>query len=184
MRIISGLYRGKKLHSPLDNKTRPTSDRVKENLFNILTHSFSLKDTYVLDLFAGTGALGIEALSRGAKEVVFVENYKEALKILEKNIQSYGRISQLVPQKVETFLSTVQENKFDLILMDPPYKYPHLHEILQLIVKNQWLKERGVLVLESSDKIDILPIEGFLPYDRRSYGNTSLWLLTRKEETT
>ena len=99
MRIISGKYKGKKLHQPIDISTRPLRDIVKESIFNLLTHSnnirIDLNDAYVLDLFSGTGSFGLECISRGARKVVFCENYKPVLAILKKNINSLNEIKNI-----------------------------------------------------------------------------------------
>ena len=121
MRVIAGALGGRKLDAPSGRATRPTSDRVREALFNVLG---DVTGAAVLDLYAGTGALGIEALSRGASRAVFVENARAALVVLRKNIESLGleRAGKVVPLPVERALPSLRDaGPFDLILLDPPY---------------------------------------------------------------
>lgn len=171
MRIIGGHYRGKKLTSPLDHQTRPTSDRVRENLFNILTHRLSFEGIRVLDLFSGTGALGIEALSRGAAHATFVEHHPPALQILRKNTADFKeRLSILAQDSIKLIESS--NNNYDLIFLDPPYNFQNLEDLMDKILKNQLLKKGGLLIIET-DKKTILS----KPQEKRTYGNTTLWIL-------
>lgn len=121
MRIIGGESKGMKLLGPKDMKTRPMTDRVKESLFNIL--SYELEDAFVLDLFAGSGSMGIEALSRGAKFCTFVECYNKAFKILQLNIEktNYKGKSQVIKHDSFQIQKILQENIFDIFFIDPPY---------------------------------------------------------------
>lgn len=176
MRIIGGLYRGKKLKPPLDSLTRPTSDRVKENIFNILSNLMDFQGTQVLDLFCGSGALGIEALSRGSTQITFVENHPSALKILKENTKSFQTHCSIFKEDVVRFLSQQSSLSYDLILMDPPYKKVSIEALLENIKKNQWLKEDGLIVTETSNDETIT--SGHLTIkSHRTYGKTSLWFL-------
>lgn len=152
MRIISGKLKGKKLKSPEGKNLRPTSDKVKEALFNILNldyHGLS-----VIDIFAGSGSLGIEALSRGAGECVFVENSSKSFKILEENINNCGlkEKSRLIKYDAYKYIKALSEKgeKFDLVFADPPYEAGHLKKLL----KNQWLPgvimAGGLFIIEHS----------------------------------
>ena len=140
MRIISGKYKGKKLHQPIDISTRPLRDIVKESIFNLLTHSnnirIDLNDAYVLDLFSGTGSFGLECISRGARKVVFCENYKPVLTILKKNINSLNEIKN-IEIKTENIFNKLGKKEFDitfnLIFLDPPYKEQNINLLLSLI---------------------------------------------------
>jgi 16S rRNA (guanine966-N2)-methyltransferase len=178
MRIISGLYRGKKLKAPLDALTRPTSDRVKENLFNILSNRMSLQNIRVLDLFSGSGALGIEALSRGAEIVTFVENHPNALKILKKNTKSFQKQCTIVDQNVLTFLGRAALEPYDLILMDPPYHDDAIDLILKKIKEYQWIKEKALIAIETANDKKVSS-QHFAIKDQRTYGQTALWLLEK-----
>lgn len=180
MRIIGGTYRGKKLFTPLDGETRPTSDRVRENLFNILAHrfSFTFDKANVLDLFAGTGALGLESLSRGAAQVTFVENHPNALNILRKNASLFPQETTVVENNAFKFLNKSPTISFDLIFMDPPYREESVEKITAKILKNQWIKPGGILVIER-DKKDPLPeLPGLTLETSKTYGTTSLWFFS------
>ena len=154
MRIISGTFRGKKILEPKDFKTRPLKDLTKESIFNIIRHSkklnVNLEESYVLDLFSGVGSFGLECLSRGAKKVVFFENYKNALDILKKNLTNLK-----TAKNYEIFENNIYQLdsfskfsiKFDIIFLDPPYKEKNLLGILERIKSNELLKPNGVLIL-------------------------------------
>ena len=129
MRIISGKYKGKKLYQPVDSSTRPLRDMVKESIFNLLNHSkiikIDLNNAHVLDLFSGSGSFGLECISRGARKVVFCENYKPVLEILKKNINSLNEIKN-TEIKTENIFKKLSKKEFDitfnLIFLDPPFK--------------------------------------------------------------
>ena len=148
MRIIAGTNKGARLFAPKNNKIRPTSDRVREFIFSYLGDLVS--EAYVLDLFAGTGALGFEARSRGAGDVTFVDNSLEALEIIQKNSQKLGLACKTVKQNVVTFLKHTQQSNFDLIFCDPPYNYVQFDEILSLVVDLQLLALSGFFIYECS----------------------------------
>lgn len=177
MRVISGKARGLKLDSPKNNDVRPTTDRVKESLFNII-NSYII-DSEVLDLFAGTGSLGIECLSRNAKSCVFVDNKKESLDIVKSNIKK-ARVENESTVLKEDFKSAIKtlnlKNKtFDIIFLDPPY-YENLFEIcLDEISKNNLLKKDGIIVVEHDTK-EILSekINNLEKFRDKKYGNTTL----------
>ena len=129
MRIISGTKRGKKLKEPDNYDIRPTTDMVKESMFNIV--QFDIEGRRVLDLFAGTGQLGIECLSRGAKEVTFVDQSRESIAIVKQNLKSCGFEARVVQSDSISFLE--RGEKFDLILLDPPYAANLIDKALQII---------------------------------------------------
>ena len=129
MRIIGGEFKGRKIIEPSDKKTRPLKDLTKESIFNIINHSqkfnINLSNSNVLDLFSGVGSFGIECLSRGAKKVIFVENYKYALDILKKNLANLKMINNYeIINKDAYDINTLKKinEKFELIFLDPPYK--------------------------------------------------------------
>ena len=155
MRIISGDFKGSLLHISKNKKTRPLKDMARESIFNLLNHSnkisLQLRQSTVLDLYAGTGSFGLECLSRQAKYVCFVENDKIAFKILEKNIEKLK-----IKKKTKTFFSDVlnlakKQNifkiKFDLIFCDPPFKDEKMDELVKIIFNEKLLKENGIIVL-------------------------------------
>lgn len=180
MRVISGKSRGKKLVSLEGDNTRPTLDRVKEALFNKI--QFDIQDATVLDLFAGSGALGIEALSRGAKEVVFCDKVPEAINVIKQNVTNTNNLDKSIiinkeHNKVLEKLSN-QNKKFDIVFLDPPYKTNLAIESLQKIIMSNLLTEDGIIIIETDDinkEKEILKIEEVEIFDKRKYG--SVWLI-------
>lgn len=175
MRVISGSAKGKKLNTIKGIETRPTLDRVKEALFNII--QFNIKEKVVLDLFSGSGALGIEALSRGAKKAVFCDTSLDAVKIIEQNLNATKLInkSAIINKDYLDALKELGEknNKFDLIFLDPPYKSDYGIISIDSIIKNNLLKEDGIIIFETDDKTKIDEIKNnkeIEVYDVRKYG--------------
>ena len=154
MRIIGGIYKGKKILLPKDLSTRPLKDLTKESIFNIIEHSnkfsINLNNSDVLDLFSGTGSFGIECLSRGAKHVFFVEYYKEILPILKKNLIKL-KLSDSYKIVEDNIFSNLNFNtfkkKFDIIFLDPPYKENDLTKLIQTLVNEKFLKNNGILII-------------------------------------
>ena len=183
MRVISGKARGKKLIAPTTELTRPTLDRVKEAMFNKI--QFQIQDAVVLDLFAGTGALGIEALSRGAKEVVFCDKEIEAIKIIKKNIEITHNEEKSIVLKDDynLVLEKLANKKFDIVFLDPPYKTNLAAMALQKIIMSNMLTENGIIILETDDikkTEEIEEIENIQIIDKRKYGSVCL-IFIRKE---
>ena len=145
MRVISGTKRGKKLREPDNYDIRPTTDMVKESLFNII--QFDIEGRRVLDLFAGTGQLGIECLSRGAAEVTFVDQSREAVAIVKENLKSCGFEARVVQSDSIAFLG--RGEKFDVILIDPPYATNLVDKALEIINSVDILTEGGIIMCES-----------------------------------
>lgn len=148
MRVVAGKYRGKNLASPKDGRVRPTTTRIKETLFNVL-QGYS-QDAVVLDLFAGSGALGIECISRGAKEVVFVDNSKDSIELVRKNLQGIDGNFKVVNSDFSGVLRNayVTGKKFDMIFVDPPYASGLGELALGLIFDLDLLADGGVVVFE------------------------------------
>lgn len=148
MRVVAGKYRGKNLASPKDDRVRPTTTRIKETLFNVL-QGYS-QDAVVLDLFAGSGALGIECISRGAKEVVFVDNNKDSIELVRKNLQGIDGNFKVVNSDFSGVLRNayVTGKKFDMIFVDPPYASGLGELALGLIFDLDLLADGGVIVFE------------------------------------
>ena len=148
MRVVAGFYKGRKLKSSDDLSIRPATDRVKEYIFNIL-RDFP-KDQSAMDIFAGSGGLGIEALSRGASHIFFVEKAKSSILILKKNLEHIGVPSDSYRILQQDALDFVKRTKIkaDLCFMDPPYNYPPLQELVDTFFKNDLLNPDGILVLE------------------------------------
>lgn len=163
MRIIGGRFRGKKLAAPTHQGTRPTSDRARETLFNILLHNPHLGPSVllgkrVLDVFAGTGALGFEALSRGAGTVSFIENDHVALKALRENLKAFGLPTLQIFEEDATRLSRSSMAPFDLIFLDPPYHQNLLLPSLENLYHKGWLEEDALVVMEmAKDENIIIP---------------------------
>ncbi|RKQ68443.1 16S rRNA (guanine(966)-N(2))-methyltransferase RsmD [Oceanibaculum indicum] len=173
MRIVAGRHRGARLEAPPGEFTRPTSDRARQALFDTLTggrFDIDLNDAVVLDLFAGTGALGLEALSRGAARAIFVEKDRTALAVLNRNIAHLkaGDRTLVLPQDATT-LGRAREPAA-LVLMDPPYRQGLVSPALQALLAGGWLAPDALIVVEQAkDDIPDLPPEFALLDDRR-YG--------------
>ncbi len=148
MRVIAGKSRGTSLYSLEGNHTRPTTDRVKESMFSII--NFNIPDATVLDLFSGSGALGIEAISRGAKKCYFIENSKQAAEVVKKNIEktNCGENAVLKIMDFKSFLCSA-DDKFDVILLDPPYNKKMCDEAMKIIFQKNLLKDNGVIMCET-----------------------------------
>ena len=175
MRIIGGKYRSRVLADFAGQDIRPTSDRAKESLFNIL--SLKTYGARVLDLFCGSGALGLESLSRGAKEVVFNDFAKESLAVLKKNLATLkipvnGDEAKLSNADYLVCLESVR-GQFDVIFIDPPYRFDYGEKALQKIAQKGLLTENGVAVYERDRPFEG-EIEGLEKYDERKYGKAYL----------
>lgn len=172
MRIIAGDYKGRRLTPPSDNSIRPTTDKVKEAVFSILGSHLDLYGSKVLDLFAGTGNLGLEALSRGAEHCWFGDNSRSSLKLLKDNI-SYCRADDkatVIPGDYRKALERVSQ-PMDIILLDPPYDKGMLPDCFDLICQLGLLAEDGVIVAEHR-KEEVLPekLADFVKIKERKYG--------------
>ena len=184
MRVISGKCRGTKLIAPEGSNTRPTSDRIKETLFNII--SFDMPECQFLDLFSGSGGIGIEALSRGAQKVVMVEHNQEALTCIYKNLektrlQDSARVYNI---DIYTALQKLGQNneKFDVIFMDPPYKMEGIPKIFEYIKKYELLNETGYIILERATTNKSLELEGYVLIKEKIYKTTTLSFFERTQE--
>ena len=167
MRIIGGKNKGRKLKSFDGTDIRPTSDRAKESLFNILNSS--VLDCDFLDLCAGTGAIGIESYSRGAKSVTFVDNSKESLNLAKFNGNLVGLSETFVLSKAVDFLKTTSQT-FDIIFYDPPYKDINVNEVLKIIKERKILNENGLFIYEKKSDTKTFEVQGFEIIDSRKYG--------------
>jgi 16S rRNA (guanine(966)-N(2))-methyltransferase RsmD len=181
MRIISGTSKGRKLATPKSQAIRPTSDRVKESIFNILGEKVEGK--VVLDLFAGTGNLGIEALSRGAKKALFVEKGRQALRLIQRNLFQFGMEgrSEILPRDVSRAIGILKQRgeSFDLILMDPPYEKGLIQKTLLKLHSYRIYHEDSILVIEH-DRREPIPemVEGWTLIRQRGIGDTVISFLT------
>lgn len=189
MRIISGCIKGRKLTSLSSRQKiiRPTPDRAREALFNILNDKIS--GAHVLDLFSGTGALGLESLSRDAALVVLVDNNKYSQEIIKKNIglclpgyQGDCKLHLLkidLKKSLKNHFTLVAPNGFDLIFADPPYDKKISHHILENIDKSDILRANGILIIEERSTATLPPkLNQLTNYDKRIYGDTGFWFYT------
>ncbi len=182
MRIIAGNLRGAKLLAPEGENTRPTTDRIKTTMFNII--AFDIQERNVLDVFAGSGGLGLECLSRGANSATFLDVDKEAISIINKNVEKLRleKQSTVLNKGFEEFLKSTSQ-KFDLIFLDPPYSKDIHNVALDLIIKNDCLTEDGIIVLEISSDDDCSCIDelGLEIYKQREFSRTTLNFIRFKE---
>jgi len=187
MRVIAGAFRGKKLLSPQGTVTRPTSDRVKEALFSILASRLDFAAIRLLDICAGTGSLGIEALSRGASSCCFVESDRSVISILNKNlIDTCGKDnSEILNMDAVDAIKrcAARGSQFDLAFFDPPYSSDLYQTVPDFIASSALLAPGSILVIECSVRNRLLASYGCLKrFDRREYGETALELFTMEEK--
>ena len=178
MRVVGGKYRGKSLIAPTGQATRPTTDRVRENLFNILSNRIAFEEARVIDLFAGTGALGIEALSRGAQFCLFVENAAPARAAIRKNIETLGLtgIAKVFRRNALHIGPAGTMHPFNLAFADPPYGHGLGEQAAKVLSEENWLRSNAMFILEEEN--DSMPdaLDRFETIDVRSYGDTSIGL--------
>ena len=181
MRIVAGTFRGREIKGPANNATRPTSDRVRESIFNILVHGidgFSLEGVRVLDLFAGTGALGLEAISRGAKFCCFVEEDAGARGVIRSNADTCGVIGQtrIWRRDATTLGPCSPQSPYELVFADPPYGNGLAEKALASVIEGGWLAKGGVVVLEEVARAQVADPTGLALLDARTYGDTQVRL--------
>jgi len=176
-RLISGVAGGRRLKVPRTG-VRPTGDRAREALFNSLTALLDLRGAAVLDLYAGSGALGLEALSRGAETATMVEDDPSAVAAIRANIDALGLPGAfVVAQKAETFLANPPEPRYDLALLDPPYEIDVAPVLVTLV---PWIAEGGVVMVERRTRNgDLEWPSGLLAERSRRYGEATLWYASR-----
>ena len=183
MRVISGRARGHKLQAPDGMGTRPTTDRIKESLFNII--SPDLYGCDFLDLFSGSGAIGIEALSRGAEKAVFVDNSPVCQKIIDRNLTFTKLKEKSTVYRVDCISAIeklgILKEKFDIIFMDPPYMGGFAEPVLEAIVKSQILKPDGYIIVERATEVMIAPVEGLKIVREKNYKKTTMTFLMLEE---
>tara|TARA_B100001287_G_C22526548_1_gene455254 strand:- start:140 stop:706 length:567 start_codon:yes stop_codon:yes gene_type:complete len=185
MRIISGTFKGKKILEPINIKTRPLKDLAKESVFNIINHSnkfqISLNNSFILDLFSGVGSFGLECLSRGAKYVVFFENYKGVLPILKKNLSNIKPLQnfEVIEKNIYDHLLTVnKDHKFNIIFLDPPYKDKNLEIILNNIKDGNILDSNGIIIMHRhKNEIEKFPA-AYQIVEEKNYGLAKIVFLT------
>tara|TARA_Y100000996_G_C22441103_1_gene609821 strand:+ start:400 stop:960 length:561 start_codon:yes stop_codon:yes gene_type:complete len=177
MRVISGVFKGKKISTPVDIKTRPLKDLTKESIFNILHHSNKLKtnieESIILDLFSGVGSFGIECISRKAKKVFFVENYKKVLPVLKKNLNSLKSFKNFEIIEKDIYKDDLFNNfnlNFDIIFLDPPYQDNNIDKILIKIKNSKILNKKGIIILHRHKKDSEVFSKEFKIIEEKKYG--------------
>ena len=180
MKIISGKYKGRNILGFNIDGTRPTQDRVKENLFNIINED--IKGKVVLDLFAGSGNLGIEALSREAKYTYFVDNNPKAITIIKKNIDNISidncKVLNMNYKKALNYFNNNQI-KLDLIFLDPPYETSYIEDSLFLIDKYSLISNKGIVICESNDLNKIIYSKNYEVLKEKKYGDKYIVILEK-----
>ena len=178
MRIISGTNKGMKLYAPEGDKVRPTSDKIKEAIFNIIGPID--EDATVLELFAGSGSIGIEFLARGAKYCTFVDASHKSLNYVKKNLElcNFKNRAKVLLSDYEKAIINVSKNneKFDYIFADPPYDIPKLPQLAHLILENELLKKGGLLIIEHPSTREMDSHPNFV--EKRKYGYSSFSFYT------
>jgi len=175
MRVISGIYKGRKLESISNDKVRPTTDKNKESMFAMIQQK--IKESVCLDLFSGSGQLGIEALSNGAKECYFVDINTKYILINLKNLDIKAKI--IKKDYIEALKYFYKNNiKFDIVLLDPPYNKKMIDKSVQLIKEHNLLNENGYIICEA-DKNEVLQIKMDI-YKNKSYGNSKVVIYKNK----
>ena len=183
MRIISGSARGTKLHTLEGTATRPTLDRVKESLFNILQNK--LQNAIVVDMFAGSGALALESLSRGAQKAYLCDNNRNAIRVIQANIEKthFEEQTRVIAKDYKKAITNIPEQA-DIIFIDPPYERNIAVDAVKRILDNNLLKEEGLIILETDqlqrEEPQLKNIENIKMEDLRDYGRVKLIFLNRK----
>jgi 16S rRNA (guanine966-N2)-methyltransferase len=184
MRVVAGKFRGRNLKSPKDNEIRPTADRLRESVFNILVHGYGdpITDARVLDLFAGTGALGIEALSRGAKFALFVDDGPEARALIRENVEALGLggMSRIFRRDAANLGEAHPNEPFSLVFCDPPYGKGLAGRALASARSGGWLTPDAVIVVEEAASAKFAAPEGYEEIERRAYDDTEFVFLRLK----
>lgn len=179
-RIVAGRFGGRRLATPAGRDTRPSTDRVREGLFNALESRTNLADARFADLFAGSGAVGLEALSRGAAHVLLVESDRRAAKVARENAAALDAAAavRLVVDRVERVLAKPADAPFDVVFADPPYPLPdaEVAAMLMALVGGGWLTDDAVVVVERSARgADLVWVPGITADGVRRYGESALW---------
>jgi 16S rRNA (guanine966-N2)-methyltransferase len=190
MRITGGRLRGRQLAGPADARLRPTSDKARQALFNILVHNdfgfgFSLEGARVADLFAGTGALGLEAISHGARYCLFIDDAAESRALTRKNVETLELTGATkIWRRDATQLGAMPVGSggpFDLVFLDPPYRKNLVAPSLASLLTGNWLIPKALLVVETSEKEQLTLPAGFSSLNARIYGDTRVEFLAARE---
>lgn len=179
-RIISGDLGGRRLVTPAGQQTRPTSDRVREALFGALSAARDLREAVVLDLYAGSGAVGLEACSRGASRAVFVESHAKTAQLIRRNISTLGLKdrAEVIPASVSSVMDKPPMHTFDVIFADPPYALDNdqLGKVLAQLVAGGWVAADADVIVERASRSGAVPWpQGLAEVRSRRYGESTLW---------
>ena len=180
MKVISGIYKGRNIEGFFIDGTRPTMDRVKESIFSMIQNY--LKESVVLDLFAGSGSLGIESLSEGAAKVYLVDKNKKAINVIKKNISTIGiNNSIILNMDYKKSLDYFKEKNilFNIIFLDPPYKTDYIEKSLSLIDEYNLLEENGIIICESDDLKKIIYSKKYINIKEKKYGDKYIVIIKK-----
>ncbi|MDX1974714.1 MAG: 16S rRNA (guanine(966)-N(2))-methyltransferase RsmD [Rickettsiales bacterium] len=186
MRIIAGKHKGRRIETPreISGDIRPTSDFAREAIFNILLHSkhglngHSFADQVVLDMYCGTGAFGLEALSRGAAHVTFLDQSRDALSIAKHNVERYGEATQADYIHGDATRLPKPRRRYGVVFLDPPYFSNLIPNTLKALHEGEWITDDGLVIIEHDAKETIAIPEPFTSIDQRRYGRAVLEVLT------
>jgi 16S rRNA (guanine966-N2)-methyltransferase len=187
MRIVGGRFKGRLLKTPSSRAIRPTSERLRESIFDILEHRFPghIEGARVVDLFAGSGALAVEALSRGARFALFIDNGAEARALLRANVEglALGGVTRIWRADATRLGSAPAGGPFELAFLDPPYGQGLAAPALASLVDGGWLKPDALCVVEEAAKTDVGAPAGLAPVDERVYGDTRITIFQARADT-
>jgi 16S rRNA (guanine966-N2)-methyltransferase len=183
MRIIAGTYKGRTIKFPNSKLVRPTTDKVKESLFNFIVHNYDVDEMKVCDIYAGSGSLGLEALSRGASLVHFIEKDFHVSKMLQENISSLGADDYCKIFKMEAvrFSNMIEHELYDLILADPPFFKDDIHSVVKNVLANNFLTDEGLMIIERSIQTQKNDIAAFGAEPFKKIGDSLIYLFSRSE---
>ncbi|MBX3009207.1 MAG: 16S rRNA (guanine(966)-N(2))-methyltransferase RsmD [Melioribacteraceae bacterium] len=181
MRIIAGIYKGRTIKFPKSNLVRPTTDKVKESLFNFLINRVDFEGLVVCDIYAGSGSLGLEALSRGAAQIHFVEKDYHVSKMLQENINSLNAAEECTIFKMDSirFSKLANHIKYDIIFADPPFFKYDIHEAVKNILQNDFLNDEGMIIVERSIQTQKEDVEAFGIEPFRRIGDSLIFIFTK-----
>ena len=184
MRIVGGRLRGRPLAGPSSDQIRPTSDRLRESLFNILEHNYGgVTNLRVVDLFAGTGALALEALSRGARFALLVDDGAEARALIRENVESLGLggATRVFRRNARKLGDAPHGDRFDLAFLDPPYARGLAEPALAALRDGGWLKPGATVIVEEAANVAVAPTRGYTLCEDRRFGDTRILILARDD---
>jgi len=178
MRIIAGQHRGRTLSTVRDLSVRPTTDRAKQTIFDILSNRLDFDSISVLDLFAGSGSLGLEAISRGAATATFVDKASQSLNVLEANIEMLGCTEQCTAYSADVFWFLKNTRKaFDLVFVDPPYRLERIEELPNAIYESGVVREGTFVVMEYSKASQVVVSDTMYDVTRKPFGQTTVLIM-------